>query len=61
MTKAIQIKLLAAILAVLGVIAGLMVRGGRTVEATQQPATTSHEEQRLRQFVAPTKKHQLIP
>jgi hypothetical protein len=30
MTKALQIKLLVAILAVLGVIAGLMIRGGRS-------------------------------
>ena len=29
MTKAIQLKLLIAILAVLGVIAGLLLRGGR--------------------------------
>lgn len=72
MTGAIQIKLLAGILAVLGVIAGLVIRGGRPVEvmsakpvaaaANQQPSTDDHERQ-FRRFIAPSKakKPYLIP
>ena len=67
MTTALQIKLLAGILAVLGIIAGLIIRGGRPVEVAK-PATVEHrlvtngdEEKEYRRFVAPTTKHKLIP
>ena len=68
MTTALQIKLLAAILAVLGVMAGLIIRGGRPLEVmsaqpvpvAKQPLKDDHEQQ-YRRFVEPTKKRTLIP
>jgi hypothetical protein len=58
MTKAIQIKLLIAILAVLGVIAGLLTRGGRPI-----PITTEDQQlqQKLAQKVQPRDRHYLVP
>ena len=68
MTSALQIKLLAAILAVLGVIAGMLIHASRPVDLlTGKPpdATTqqrqSVEEQQFRKFIEPSKKHRLIP
>ena len=44
MTKSIQIKLLIAILAVLGVIAGLLVRGGRPVRRSHSARPRAAKE-----------------
>ena len=57
MTKALQVKLLAGILAVLTVIAGLLIRGGQPI-AVQ---ASSHEEKAFAQKVVPSKRHALIP
>jgi hypothetical protein len=54
MTKALQIKLLAGILAVLGVIAWLAVRGGRSIEVTK---ADQQLQQKLGQKVMPDAKH----
>jgi hypothetical protein len=59
--SAIQTKVLVAILAVLVVIAGVLLRGGRTVEATRQTDASAPAEKRFKQFATPSKKHQLIP
>jgi hypothetical protein len=48
-------------LAVLVVIAGVLLRGGRTVEATRQTDASAPAEKRFKQFATPSKKHQLIP
>ena len=58
MTKGIQIKLLAAILGVLIVIAGLLARGGRSIEIT--PADRQLQR-KLSQKVAPPDRKYLIP
>jgi hypothetical protein len=58
MTKALQIKLLAAILAVLGVIAGLMTRGGRPIQVT---AADQQLQQKLALKVQPSKRPYLVP
>jgi hypothetical protein len=58
MTKALQIKLLAAILAVFGVIAGLMTRGGRPIQLT--PAD-QQLQQKLALKVQPSKHPYLVP
>jgi hypothetical protein len=69
MTTALQLKLLTALLAVLGVIGGLLVRGGRHVDvmsaqpvtaASNKPTNDDHEKQ-YRRFVAPATKRYLIP
>jgi hypothetical protein len=54
MTTALKIKLLAGILAVLGVIAGLVVRGGRPIEVTKANQQLQHK---LAQKVMPDAKH----
>jgi len=60
MTKALQLKLLAGILAVLGVIAGLAVHGGRPIEVTK---ADQQLQQKLAQKVMPDAKHNryLVP
>jgi hypothetical protein len=58
MTKATQIKLLIAILAVLGVIAGLLTRGGRPI---QVPPADEQLQQKLAQKIQPRDRHYLVP
>jgi hypothetical protein len=59
MTKSIQIKLLVAILAVLGVIAGLLVRGGRpSVVLTRQDQEL---QKKLAQKTMPSAKRYIVP
>jgi hypothetical protein len=58
MTRAIQIKLLIAILAVLGVIAGLLTRGGRPIQVT--PAD-EQLRQKLAQKIQPSKHDYVVP
>jgi len=59
MTKAIQIKLLVGILAVLGVIAGLLTRGGRpAIVLTEQDQQT---QKKIAQKTAPSAHRYLVP
>jgi len=59
MTKAIQLKLLIAILAVLGVIAGLLLRGGRpSVVLTPQERQL---QKKLAQKTMPSTKRYIVP
>jgi hypothetical protein len=59
MTKSIQIKLLVAILAVLGVIAGLLARGGRrSVVLTPQDREL---QRKLAQKTMPSAKRYIVP
>ena len=58
MTKALQIKLLITILAVLGVIAGLLTRGGRPIQITTEDRQL---QQSLAQKVQPSDHHYLVP
>jgi hypothetical protein len=59
MTKAIQIKLLVAILAVLGVIAGLLLHGGHpSVVVTQQDQEL---QKKLAQKTMPSAKRYIVP
>ena len=58
MRNTLQIKLLAAILAVLAVIAGLLVRGGRHIELTPEDRQL---QQKLEQKVQPSPKKYLVP
>jgi hypothetical protein len=59
MTKSIQIKLLVAILAVLGVIAGLLARGGRpSVVLTLQDQEL---QKKLAQKTMPRAKRYFVP
>jgi hypothetical protein len=59
MTKSIQIKLLVAILAVLGVIAGLLARGGRpSVVVTPQDQEL---QKKLAQKTMPSAKRYIVP
>jgi hypothetical protein len=58
MTKAIQVKLLIAILAVLVVIASLMKRGGNPIQVT--PADRQLQR-KLAQKLQPSPKRYLIP
>ena len=58
MTKALQIKLLAAILAVLGVVAALLLRGGRPIKVTQQDRQL---EQKLARKTQPSAHRYLVP
>ena len=58
MRNTLQVKLLAAILAVLGVIAGLMIRGGRHIELSQEDRQL---QQKLEQKVQPSPKKYLVP
>jgi len=58
MTKALQIKLLITILAVLGVIAGLLTRGGRPIQITTEDRQL---QQRLAQKIQPRDRHYLVP
>ena len=58
MTRTLQIKLLIAILAVLGVIAGLLTRGGRAIEITRKDRVL---QQKLAQKVQPSAKRYLVP
>jgi len=59
MTNAIQIKLLAAILAVLLIIAGVLVRGSRRENKVIRPDPALTE--RFNQYVAPRKKPYIVP
>ena len=58
MTKTLQIKLLAGILALLGVIAALLLRGGRPIEITPQDRQL---QQKLSQKVQPRDRSYLVP
>jgi hypothetical protein len=59
MTKAIQLKLMIAILAVLGVIAGLLIRGGRpSVVLTPQDQQL---QKKLAQKTMPSAKRYIVP
>jgi hypothetical protein len=58
MTNALQIKLLAVILAVLGVVAALLIRGGRPIEITQQDRQL---QQKLGQKVQPSAHRYVVP
>jgi len=58
MRNTLQVKLLAAILAFLGVIAGLMIRGGRHIELNQEDRQL---QQKLEQRVQPSPKKYLVP
>ena len=58
MTKALQIKLLAGILALLGVVGALLLRGGRPIEITPQDRQL---QQKLSQKVRPQDRHYLVP
>jgi membrane protein implicated in regulation of membrane protease activity len=58
MTKALQIKLLAVILAVLAVVAALLIRGGRSIEVTQQDRQL---QQKLAQKVQPSSHSYVVP
>jgi len=57
MTKALQIKLLITILAVLGVIAGLLTGGGRPIQITPEDRQL---QQRLAQKIQPRDRHYLV-
>ncbi len=69
MTTALQIKLLAALLAVVCVVGAIIARGGRRVEMmSAQPVTaaanapaTDDQEKQYRRLVAPSTKKYLIP
>lgn len=58
MTKALQIKLLAVILAVLGIVAALLIRGGRPVKVTRQDRQL---QQRFAQKTQPSSHHYVVP
>jgi hypothetical protein len=58
MTKALQIKLLAVILAVLAAVAALLIRGGRSIEVTQQDRKL---QQKLAQKVQPSPHRYVVP
>jgi hypothetical protein len=58
MPKALQIKLLAAILAVLGVVAALLMRGGRPIAVTPQDQKL---QQKLAQKVQPSAHRYVVP
>jgi hypothetical protein len=58
MTRALQIKLLAGILAVLGVIAALAVRGGRPIPVTK---ADQQLQRKLEQKVMPSPKRYVVP
>ncbi|HEX4166655.1 MAG TPA: hypothetical protein VHZ55_14400 [Bryobacteraceae bacterium] len=58
MTKALQIKLLAVLLTVLGVVAALLIRGGRPMEVTQQDRQL---QQKLAQKVQPSAHRYVVP
>lgn len=58
MTKALQIKLLIAILAVLAVIAGLIKRGGQSIPVTDADRKL---QQKFSQKVQPRDRHYLVP
>lgn len=58
MTKAVQIKLLAVILAVLGIVAALLIRGGQPIKVTQQ----DHQlQQKLGQKAQPSSHRYVVP
>jgi len=58
MRNTLQVKLLAAILAFLGVIAALMIRGGRHIELSHEDRQL---QQKLEQKVQPSPKKYLVP
>ena len=58
MTKTLTIKLLAAILAVLAVVAALLIRGGRPIRVTQQDRGL---EQRLARKTQPSAHRYVVP
>ena len=58
MTRALQIKLLAGILAVLGVIAALAVRGGPSIPVTK---ADQQLQRKLEQKVMPSPKRYVVP
>jgi hypothetical protein len=58
MTKALQIKLLAVILAVLGALAALLIRGGRPIAVTPQDRQL---QQKLAQKVQPSAHRYVVP
>jgi hypothetical protein len=58
MTRALQIKLLAGILAVLGVVAALLIRGGRPIAVTPQDRQL---QQKLAHKVQPSPHRYVVP
>ena len=58
MRNTLQVKLIAGILAVLAVIAGLMLRGGRHIELSHEDRQL---QQKLEQKVQPSPKKYLVP
>ncbi len=58
MTKALQIKLLAVILAVLGIVAALLTRGGRPIKVTQQDRQL---QQKFAQKTQPSSHRYVVP
>ena len=58
MTKALQIELLAVVLAVLAAVAALLIRGGRSIEVTQQDRKL---QQKLAQKVQPSAHRYVVP
>lgn len=58
MTKALQIKLLAVILAVLAAVAALLIRGGRSIEVTQQDRQL---QQKLAHKAQPSAHRYVVP
>lgn len=58
MANTLQIKLLAAILAILGVVAAIMIRGGRPIKVTQEDRQL---QRKLEQKVQPSDHRYLVP
>jgi hypothetical protein len=58
MATSLQLKLLAAILAILGVVAALMIRGGRPIPVTQEERQL---QKTLEQKVQPSPHKYVVP
>ena len=58
MANTLQIKFLAAILAILGVVAAIMIRGGRPIKVTQEDRQL---QRKLEQKVQPSDHRYLVP
>ena len=58
MGTALQVKLFAVTLAVLGVVAALMIRGGRSIQVTPEDRQL---QQKLEQKVQPSPHKYLVP
>ena len=58
MANTLRIKLLAAILAILGVVAAITIRGGRPIKVTQEDRQL---QRKLEQKVQPSDHRYLVP